>query len=376
MHDSGSRFGSRGRSARYALWLGTSDIYSGGRIHLYQLAWCLASRGAQVDLLTDRDPLWVRDYPRLPGLSIRRFDDECPRAEPDVIVTDGREPMAAGALAERRRYPDACLVGMSFETRDWVERHVSATEALRFVDRLPILSQCDRLLAASEVSARHLRIEMRGRAYPALPVQIFEPAVNSFAVAASRRGEAFPASVPYAFMVGRPAEHKNWAQAIDAIWALDVPFDLVAFGRVRDDAVRPDTSLHRLRRFDSEDDVMKFRALRGAEFVLAPSTFEGFGMVPAEALCCGVPCVAYDLPVLRQVYEDRLVYVPWNDARALAETVARMVADPISLPGSAALHRRRYGLAAQRRRIEALGLAERHSRSSPSDAAQPVGASA
>lgn len=343
-------------AVRYGFWIGTSDIYSGGRVHLYQLAWCLASRGAQVDVHTDREPLWARDHPPLANLRIHVDHGEAPPGELDVIVTDGREPMAGAALEIRRRRSRARLVGMSFETYDWVRRYVSPGELRRFVDRLPALSCCDLLLAASAESARWLRRELRERHLPEPPIRVFEPAVNSFALSASRRAPPLALGRPYAFMVGRPAEHKNQAHAIEAIWALDVPFDLVHFGLLRQDAFRHDEPLHALHVFDRAPDVAKFRAMRDAAFVLAPSTFEGHGMVPAEALCSGTPCIAYDLPVLRQIYRDRLIYVPWNDARALTSTVARLVATGLPSAGCPREHLRRHGLAAQRRRIEALAL--------------------
>jgi len=341
---------------RYGLWIGTSDIYSGGRVHLYQLAWCLASRGARVDLHTDREPLWARDLPALANLRVHVGNGGAPPGEVDVILTDGREPMAGDALDLRRRSPRARLVGMSFETHDWVRRYVSPIELLRFVDRLPVLSRCDLLLAASPESARWLRRELRERQLPEPPIRVFAPAVNSFALAASRRLEPLGLARPYAVVVGRPAEHKNQAHAIDAVFALEQPFDVVLFGLLRYDAQRRDEPQHALHVFDLAPDALKFRAMRDAAFVLAPSTFEGYGMVPAEALCSGTPCVAYDLPVLRQVYGEQLVYVPWNDPKALASTVAQLAA--LGAPGSSSrrAHLRRHGMAAQRRRVEALAL--------------------
>lgn len=57
----------------------------------------------------------------------------------------------------------------------------------------------------------------------------------------------------------------------------------------------------------------KFKFLKSARLVLFPSYFEGFGLPPLEALYCGTPCVAFDLPVLREIYGDLLHYSPAGD---------------------------------------------------------------
>lgn len=65
---------------------------------------------------------------------------------------------------------------------------------------------------------------------------------------------------------------------------------------------------------------------RRAAVVLVPSEREGFGLPVAEALACGAPVVASDLPVLREVGRDAAVYADVGDADALAEAAAAVLA--------------------------------------------------
>jgi glycosyltransferase involved in cell wall biosynthesis len=60
---------------------------------------------------------------------------------------------------------------------------------------------------------------------------------------------------------------------------------------------------------------------RRASAVLVPSDAEGFGLPVIEALACGAPVVASDLPVLREVGEDACTYCPVADVEGWADTV-------------------------------------------------------
>lgn len=46
---------------------------------------------------------------------------------------------------------------------------------------------------------------------------------------------------------------------------------------------------------------------------LFPSTYEGFGIPPMEALCMGAKVILGDIPVLHEIYEDAAKYVDCND---------------------------------------------------------------
>jgi glycosyltransferase involved in cell wall biosynthesis len=83
-----------------------------------------------------------------------------------------------------------------------------------------------------------------------------------------------------------------------------------------------------------EDDLA--RVVAGAAALVFPSWYEGFGLPALEALACGTPVVATDLPALREVLGDQAELVPPGDAAALADALARVLDDPGGEPARSA----------------------------------------
>jgi glycosyltransferase-like protein len=78
------------------------------------------------------------------------------------------------------------------------------------------------------------------------------------------------------------------------------------------------------------DDEGVARAYRAADVLAFPSTREGFGLVPLEALAAGLPVVASDIDVLREFLADGVnaLLVPVGDAPALAGALRRLATEP------------------------------------------------
>lgn len=80
---------------------------------------------------------------------------------------------------------------------------------------------------------------------------------------------------------------------------------------------------------------------RSAEVFIYPSLSEGFGLPLAEAMACGVPCVASTADALVEVGGDAALYAPANDPRAFALAIAEALEDGAT--------RRRLSLAGPKR---------------------------
>jgi glycosyltransferase involved in cell wall biosynthesis len=83
----------------------------------------------------------------------------------------------------------------------------------------------------------------------------------------------------------------------------------------------------------------------GAHALVFPSDDEGFGLPPVEALACGTPVVASDIPALREVLDGRATLGPVDDLDGLvaaAESAVRPAPAPPSWSWDDAAHATRH----------------------------------
>lgn len=70
---------------------------------------------------------------------------------------------------------------------------------------------------------------------------------------------------------------------------------------------------------------------RASDIFLMPSTAESFGMMAAEAVSCGTPCIVFDgtpLPETSFALQGASLAVPQGDSAALAQAVGTLINDP------------------------------------------------
>jgi glycosyltransferase involved in cell wall biosynthesis len=66
--------------------------------------------------------------------------------------------------------------------------------------------------------------------------------------------------------------------------------------------------------------------MQGAQVLLQPSRYEGFGLPVIEAMACGCPVIASDIPALREVSGGAAVLVPAGDTNGFARALRNVLA--------------------------------------------------
>jgi glycosyltransferase involved in cell wall biosynthesis len=140
-----------------------------------------------------------------------------------------------------------------------------------------------------------------------------------------------PAQPPYALSVGTVEERKDLVTAVRALAALPM-LRLISVGphtsyaeRVRQIAAEAGIADRiELRGFVDETTLRALYA--GTSALVFPSRYEGFGLPPLQALAAGVPVVAADIPVLREVLGDCAFFAPAGDAQGFAEHLRSVLA--------------------------------------------------
>lgn len=324
-------------------------VYSGGRYLSLILAYAMSRAGADVTYVTNNAPLFERDF--------RLYDQMCPIrtiiaptfALPDDLVSDwvlviptgGFNSRFYNAAIDHAKASGARLALLSFETPNWYAD-------LSPFPRSPMPTESWRQVVASGglvVTIAQEGIEP-ARAYfgdgnERMPRRFdyWHPAINDLAaesisgVARTRRSVTM--------FVRTEDPHKG---ARDLLRLPPDVFDghvlSLVFGRGVDEefvaalrrhfAPARDFAIEVLAQITDED---KFALLSRSRLLLFPSYFEGYGYPPVEAAWMGVPSVAYDLPLLREVAGDAVRAVPPGDTDAFAAAIRQVLAE--RLPESA-----------------------------------------
>lgn len=214
----------------------------------------------------------------------------------------GRDTLPGVRLNCRGSLPEAAAYGAALSL--WQRR---------------LVEQADALIVPS-VFARE-RLRALGAPLPWERVRVLPPPVRSF----SDRPGAPPGS--YALVVSRLAPEKGVDVAIAACRHAGLPLVVAGDGpelaSLRDLAGDCDV------RFAGRVDAVELDRLRaGASIALVPSrSAETFGMAAAEAMARGLPVAASRAGALPELLDESGLAPP-GDARALAETIARVLADP------------------------------------------------
>jgi len=150
--------------------------------------------------------------------------------------------------------------------------------------------------------------------------------------------EKYNITAPFFLYVGRLEKKKNTPALIEALALLrennlEIKEKLVLIGNA---SFGFDEVKYAIEEFNLNNDVfipgwvseedLPYIYNAASAFVF-PTKHEGFGIPILESLACGLPTIASDIPVLREIADDAVLYFNQNDKREIAEAMAKIVND-------------------------------------------------
>lgn len=195
--------------------------------------------------------------------------------------------------------------------------------------RLGMLRRGQRLVTISRASQREI-----GECFRVEPARIDVVYAGADSLATADPPSAAAEGATSFLVFGRHGAAKNIRTVIDAAGRLpgDSSIDVRLIGKL-DPELQPYAAERRVP--DSRlvwqgpvtDDELA-QGYRDAVGFIWPSLHEGFGIPPVEAQSLGVPVIASDIPINREVLGDSALYFPATDSAALATAMVRLAGDP------------------------------------------------
>jgi glycosyltransferase involved in cell wall biosynthesis len=141
---------------------------------------------------------------------------------------------------------------------------------------------------------------------------------------------------PYILFVGSVKPHKNLPRLLDAFTLIqkEIPHNLLIVGRKEGLITGDDAVLRRIEQFGGRvaftgyvsDPELK-RVFAGADALVQPSLYEGFGLPPVEAMAAGCPALVSRTASLPEVCQDAALYCDPLDVTDIAAKMVRILTD-------------------------------------------------
>jgi len=326
---------------KIGIFMKNVDHYSGGRYWAWLLGHILnKDKNFQVVFVTNRKPDFGNSFkvfknkPQIyisKETNLYRMGNEIKENLFDLVIGVPVEGgVSAVSYAKRFQIPSILLI---FESPNWIRRYrggLDSTDGFWHDYRLAMLD-CDLVLSNSKIGMEFLNEWIGEKDFKKKSFYLNNTINLDVLNKAKAKEIKTDAEVKFLF-VGRLVEHKNIQRLIETLDSLKRKIWFGIISSVGRNLINSWSSRLKFKKsklelkfFESVDDWEKFSLLKSVDCLLFPSSFEGFGLPPAEALICGKPVIAFDLPILKHIYGKNLIYAKLNDWNDLEKKIEKFI---------------------------------------------------
>lgn len=217
--------------------------------------------------------------------------------------------------------------------------NVPASVAWSFKWRVGYLARARKVIADSLATKATLEryTSVRSQDIVVVPLGV-HPIFHRISTAKSRQraSAGLTAQAPVVLQVATGVRYKNTSVLLHAFAQLRSRLPDVILVRVGAPFFSDEAELARkldvagaVRYVGRVDDQTLAEWYNAADVLVFPSLWEGFGWPPLEAMACGTPVVASNIPAIAEVVDDAGILVAADDPSALAGAAERVLTDPI-----------------------------------------------
>lgn len=325
--------------------------FSGGRYHALLMAEAMALGGDDVVLWLDNMPRWYHNLALLEGHQSIKLHLDSHKIAPEgdfdvVIVVPDHTPnsdLYTGALSVAKKSGSLMLL-INFESPNWFN---AMTPSPKPVDNWRYWyatgAYSDAILSLADIGTEYAR-----NFYTDVPetceLVAANPVINTRAADLVRsKGVQVEDQIISISRFGKGTEHKN-VHAITALvseatrsFTLALIVGTGAYPSEAEIALIEEGLAPfdmKLKLLHNISDIEKFEEIAKSRCMIFQSLFEGFGYPPIEAQYMDRPCVAYDLPVLREFSDGAIDFVPLGDEVAMGKALGAVLARDLPKDGS------------------------------------------
>lgn len=319
--------------------------YSGGRYHAWNMAESLAKTGNTVYFFANNHPIFSEDFEdseghnRIKLIQTDSFElellDDCTDEKLDFVIMIPHRSKDLSMYQQARdlcRRKQAKMVLLNFESPNWMNHYVKTLldEELWCGWKYLCNEECI-VLSTDRESTKYAKQFYGIR--DNLTYKEWNLSINTLIADKVERKNKENRIITFIRLTD---EHKGGEDILKCVneYTKDYTFVFV-YGMGKKNA-QYDVFIEKLEELKNKYGVNyemklqlsereKFEELARAKYLLFPSYFEGYGLPPIEAMYMETTCLAYDLPVLREICGDGLVYCNHGDSADMARKLQTLI---------------------------------------------------